>query len=75
MSDTVLSKSPNFMDLGMSSVDTTDELGSVFSPTNIIDLLTHGSDRPMCGHHISGATTDRVSGTRPKHNYNLKSDF
>ena len=31
--DTVLTKSPNFMDLGLSSVHTTDELGSIFIPT------------------------------------------
>ena len=74
-SDTVLSESPNFMDLGLSSVDTTDELGSVFSPTTRIGLATHGYNWILHIHRISEATADRVSGKKSKHNYDFKSDF
>ena len=35
-SDTVLSESPNFMNFGLSSVNITDELGSVFVPTTTL---------------------------------------
>ena len=73
--DTVLAESLKFMDLELLSVHTTDELGSVFIPTNRIILTTHGSNWLPRGHPISEATADRVSGTRTDHNYNFKSDF
>ena len=41
-SDTVLYKSPNFINFGLSFVNTTDELGSVFVPTNRVGRLTNG---------------------------------
>ena len=74
-SDTVLSESPNFMDLGLSSVNRTDELGSVFDPTTIIRSLTHGFNCLPHSHRISEATADRASGNNLKHSYNFKSDF
>ena len=74
-SDTVLSKSPNFMDFGLLSVNITDELRSVFIPTT-------RSGRPMDvpnwilpGHDISEATAYIVSGTKARNNYNFKSEF
>ena len=66
--ETVLTKIPNFMDLGLSSVHTTDELGSVFIPTTRIGSLTHGTNWLLPGHCISEDTADRVSGTRPEKN-------
>ena len=42
--DAVLIKTPNFMNLGLSSVHTSDELGSIFIPTNIIGRLTDESN-------------------------------
>ena len=74
-SDTVSSKIPNFMDLGLSSADTTDELGSVFATTTRIGLATHGSNWLPRSHFISEGTEYRVSGTKSKHNYNFKSIF
>ena len=38
--DTFLTKSPNFVNLGLSSVHTLDELGSVVIPTTRIGMLT-----------------------------------
>ena len=74
-SDTVLSESTNFMDLGLSSVDTTDEIGTVFDPTTIIGLATHGSNWLPRNYRISEATADRVRRTESKHSSNLKSVF
>ena len=54
--DIVLSKSPNFMDFGISSVNTTDELRSVFIPTTRIRRLTGGSNWLLPGLYISQAT-------------------
>ena len=74
-SDTVLIESPNFMDFGMLSVDTTDELGSIFYPTTRIGSVTHGSNWLPRIHFISEATADRVIRTKAKHHYNFKSEF
>ena len=74
-SDTVLRESPNFMDLGLLFVNTTDELRSVFYPTTRIGSSTHGPNWLLCIHCISEATADRVSGIKSKHNYNFKSVF
>ena len=75
VSDTVLSESPDFTDLGMSSVDTTGELGSVFSHTTRIGLATHGSYWLPCNRYICKATEDIVSRTKAKNHYNFKSEF
>ena len=73
--DTVLSEIPNFMDFGLSSIHTTAELRSIFFSITTIGSLTHGSNWIPSGHHISVATSYRLSRTRPKHNFNFKSDF
>ena len=74
-SDTVLSKSPNFIDLRLSSVDATDELGSVFASTTRIGLATHGSGWLLYSRFISETTADRLIGTKEKNHYNFKSKF
>ena len=74
-SDTVLSKSPNFMDFGLSSVNTMDELGSVFIITNRIGRPMGGSNWILSCHDISESTADRVSRTKAKNHYNFKSEF
>ena len=71
-SDTVLSKIPNFMDFGLSSVSTTDELGSVFISTIRSGRQTNGSNWLPSGHNTSEATVDSVSGTKDKNHCNLK---
>ena len=42
-SDTVLSKNTNFMNFGLSPVNTTDKLGSVIVPTTRVRMPTNGS--------------------------------
>ena len=63
------------MDFGLSSVNTTDELGSVFFPTTIIRRPTDGSNWLLPVQDISEAAADRVSGTKAKNHYNFKSEF
>ena len=75
VSDTVLSKSPSFMDFGLSSVNTTDELGSVFVPTTRILRLADIYNCILTVHDISESTVDTVSGTKSKNHYNFKSEF
>ena len=74
-SDTVFSKSPNLMDLGLLSVNTTDELGSVFVPTTRIGKPAGGSNWIPSQHDISEDIADKVSETKAKNHYNLKSEF
>ena len=74
-SDTVLSESPNFMDFGLSYVNTTDELGSVFVPTTRIGRPTDGPNWLLTGNDISEATADIVSGTKANKHYIFKSEF
>ena len=74
-SDTVLYVSLNLIDLGLSSVDTRYELGSVFASTTIIGSLTHGSVWIPCSHCISEFTVDRVSRAKAENHYNFKSKF
>ena len=74
-SDTVLSESPDFMDFGLSSVNTTDELGSVFVPTTNVGRSKDGYNCLPPGYNISESTVDRVIGTKAKNHYNFKSEF
>ena len=73
--DAVLTESLNFMNLGLLSVHTSDELGSVFIPTTIIVRNIDGSNWLLPGHSIGEVTADRVSRTRSEQNYNAKTDF
>ena len=73
--ETALTKSTNFMDMGLLSVHTSDELGSVFITTTRIGSLTDGSNCLAPGHCIGEVTADILSGTSPEQNYNSKSDF
>ena len=62
--DTVLTKSSNFMNLWLSSVQTSYELVFVFIPTTRIGRPADGSNWLSPGHYIGEVTADRVSGTR-----------
>ena len=71
-SDTVLSKSTNFIDFELSSFNKTDELGYVFLPATIFGRPKDGSNCLMPGLDISEATSDIVSGKKAKNQYNFK---
>ena len=74
-SDTILSEKQNFMDFGLSSIKTKDELRSVFTSTNRIVGPTCGFNWPPPGNDIIKATADRVIGKKEKNYYNFKSEF
>ena len=74
-SDTILSKSPNFMHFGLPYVNTTDELRYFFIPITRSVSPTDGSNWLLSSHDISEATADRVSGTKAKNQYNFKIEF
>ena len=73
--DAVLSKIPNFMNLRLSSIHTSDEVGFVFIPTTRIGRLTGGSDWLLPGHWIGEVTADRVIRAGSEQNCNAKTDF
>ena len=73
--DTVLTKIPNFVNPGISSVHASDELGSVFIPTTRIRRPTYGSNWILTGHSIGEVIADRVNRTGSDQNYNAKTDF
>ena len=73
--DTVFTESPNFMNLGLWYVHKSDELGSIFIPTNRIRRPTDASNWLLPSRHIGEVSADRVSRTRTEQNYNPKSDF
>ena len=74
-SDAVLTKGPNFMNLGLSSVNTLDELGFVFIPTTRIERPMDGSNCIPPSRCIGEVTADRVISMRSEQNYNAKTDF
>ena len=72
---TILAKSPNFNNLGLSSVHTSGELGSVFIPTTRIGRPSDGSNWLPPDHCIGEVTADIVSRKKPEQKYNFKSYF
>ena len=74
-SDTVLSKSPDFMNFGILSVNITYELESIFVTTYRVGRPKNGSNWLLPGHDISDNTSDGVRETKAKNHYSLKSDF
>ena len=75
MCDAVLTKIPNFVNLGLLSVHTSDELGSFFVPTSRIRTPTDGSKWILPGHPIGRITVDRVIRTESEQDYNARTDF
>ena len=73
--DAVLTEIPNFMNMGLSSVHTSDEPRSLSIPTTRIRRPT---DRYNClppGHIIGEVTADRMSRTGSEQIYSSKTDF
>ena len=63
------------MDFGLSSINKTDELGSVIIPTTRSRRPTDGSNWLLSGHDISEDTANIVSGTKANNQYNFESEF
>ena len=68
-SNVVFTQNPNFINLGIASVNTTDKLGSIRNPTTRVGRPTSRSNRIRHGHDIEEATSDRVSETRSHSEY------
>ena len=75
MRDAVLAKSPKFVNLGISSVHTSDELGSVFIPATRIGTPMDGSNYLLPGHRIGEVTADIVSRSVSEQYYNANAYF
>ena len=74
-SNDVFTQNPNFINLGLASINTTDKLGSIRvpktrsgRPKSISDWIWHGND-------TEEATVDRVRETRANSDYIPKRDF
>ena len=74
-SNDVFTQNPNFINLGLTSVNTIDKIGSISVPTTRVGRPTSRSDWIQHEHDIEEATTERVSETRANSDYILKSDF
>ena len=74
-SDAVFTESPNFVNMGIAFVHTSDELGSIFIPATRIGPPTDGSNWLLSSHSIGEVTVDRVSRTASEKDYNAKTDL
>ena len=63
------------MNLGISAVHTSDELGSFIIPATRIGSLTNESNWILPGHIIGEVTAAIMSTTRSEQNYISKTDF
>ena len=73
--DAILTEIPNFVNLGISSVHTSDELRSVFIPNTTIGTPTDGSNWLLPGHRIGNVKADIVIMMGSEQDYNAKTDF
>ena len=73
--DAVLTKVPNFVNLGLSSVHTLDELGSVFSPTTRIKMPMDVFNWLPPGNCIVEVIAYRVNRTWFEQDYISRTDF
>ena len=63
-SNAVFTQNPNFVNLGLAFVNTTDKLGSVTVPTTRVGRPTSSSNWILHGNDIEEATADIVSKTK-----------
>ena len=73
--DAGLTESPNFENLGLSSVHTSDELGSFSIHATRIGRDIDGSNWPPIGYLIGEVTVDRMSRTSSEQKYISKTYF
>ena len=73
--DAVVTKIPNFMNLGLSDVHTLDEIGSFSIPATIIGNPTNGSNWLPSDHLIGEVTEARIIRTSSEQKYSPKTDF
>ena len=73
--DAVVTKIPNFMNLGLSDIHTLDEFGSFSIPANRIVWPNNGSNWIHPGHLVSEVIAAIMSRTRSEQNHISKTDF
>ena len=73
--NSVISKSPNFMDLGLLPAHTMDKLDSVIDPATRVEGLKDGSDWLASMHGCKEVTVGRVSEAKVYSDYIKKSEF
>ena len=73
--DAYLTKNPNFVNLGLVSIHTSEKLGSVLIPTTIIITQTGYPNWIPDSHSIVEVAADRVIRIGSEQNYNDKTDF
>ena len=73
--DAILTKSPNFMNLGILSVYASDDLGSFTIPATIIRRTINRSKWLLPGHSIGEVTEDRMSRMQLEQKCRSKTDF
>ena len=71
-SDTILSENPNFINFGMSPINTTDKLGSTIVPITRVWMPTIGSNWIHPENDIEESTADGEIKTKAKNHYNFK---
>ena len=74
-SSSVVSESPNVMDLGMSPSNTTDKLNSVIAPTTRVEGFTHGSNWIASRYDCEEVTVGRVSEAKVFSKYIKNNEF
>ena len=73
--DTVVTEGPNFINLGLLAIHTSDELGSFSILDTSIVRPTDGYKYILSGLLVGEVAAARMSGTRSEQNYSSKTDF
>ena len=71
----VLGKTPKFVDLRLSTVNTADKRNSLFAPITRAEGLMGSSNCLTASHGIAEVTAERVSETKEYRNYIENSEF
>ena len=75
VADVVQTQAPQFMDLGLSPINTLNENDVPSTPANRILWLTYGSHWSAPDHVFGEATSIVTSASNSDHNYKYKNDF
>ena len=73
--DAILAEMPNFMNMGISPVHTSDELGSFKNPTTRIGRAINEPNCLLPGHLIGEVAANRIIRARSEQNYSSKTNF
>ena len=74
-SDSIVTPNPNFVNFGVTSINASDELGSVSATTTRFGRPTSSLDWPRQGIDIGEVTVERVSEAKSYSDYIFKNEF